>query len=196
MSIADRSNLELVEDQYQRWRGDPNSVDERWQRFSKDSNSQGERRRRGKSEADKCRPLRSMPTAILAISGSPRSAQSTARPVSTPATFEFWTDGCGSRQDVRRQRIPGARPGHASRTAGSLQETYCRTVGVEYMHIQDTNVRGWLSDRIEPRRMRPELPLRQKFRVLMTLHYAELFERFLHTRYQGQSAFHWKGRRR
>ena len=61
------------------------------------------------------------------------------------------------------------------------------------MHIQDTNVRRWLRERIEPRRMRPELPLRQKFRVLMTLHYAELFEQFLHTRYQGQKRFSLEG---
>src|SRR5262249_59519954 len=64
---------------------------------------------------------------------------------------------------------------------------------VEFLHIQDTTIRLWIEDRIEPRRMRPDLPTRQKLRVLMTLHYAELFERFLHTRYQGQKRFSLEG---
>ena len=74
----------------------------------------------------------------------------------------------------------------------ALRETYCGSVGVEYMHIQDTNIRNWLMERIEPRRMRPELQLRQKLRILMTLHYAELFERFC-IRYQGQKRFSLEG---
>ena len=46
---------------------------------------------------------------------------------------------------------------------------------------------------MEPRRNRPKLPLRQKMRILMVLHYAELFEKFLHTRYQGQKRFSLEG---
>ncbi len=61
------------------------------------------------------------------------------------------------------------------------------------MHIQDTNVRGWITERIEPRRLQPDFALRQKLRVLMELHYAELFEKFLHTRYQGQKRFSLEG---
>jgi 2-oxoglutarate dehydrogenase E1 component len=75
----------------------------------------------------------------------------------------------------------------------ALRETYCRTIGVEYTHIQDTAIRHWLQERMEPRRNRPKLPLRQKMRTLMVLHYAELFEKFLHTRYQGQKRFSLEG---
>src|SRR5439155_23360159 len=75
----------------------------------------------------------------------------------------------------------------------ALEETYCRTVGIEFLHIQDTVVRRWLEERIEPRRMRPELPTRQKLRTLLNLHYAELFEKFLHARYQGQKRFSLEG---
>jgi 2-oxoglutarate dehydrogenase E1 component len=75
----------------------------------------------------------------------------------------------------------------------ALRETYCRTIGVEYMHIQDTHVRRWLQDRMEPRRNQPRLGRRQKLRVLMDLSFAELFEKFLHARFVGQKRFSLEG---
>jgi 2-oxoglutarate dehydrogenase E1 component len=74
-----------------------------------------------------------------------------------------------------------------------LRETYCGTVGVEYMHIDSLDVRRWLASRIEPTRNRPNLKLRQKYRILITLHQAELFEKFLHTKYVGQKRFSLEG---
>src|SRR5262249_31663220 len=75
----------------------------------------------------------------------------------------------------------------------ALRDTYCRTIGVEYMHIQDTRIRSWLQERMEPRRNRPQFDRARKVRILKTLHYAELFERFLHTRYTGQKRFSLEG---
>jgi 2-oxoglutarate dehydrogenase E1 component len=75
----------------------------------------------------------------------------------------------------------------------ALKETYCGTVGVEYMHIDSVEVRRWLAQRMEPTRNRHPLPLRQKYRILMTLHQAELFEKFLHTKYVGQKRFSLEG---
>jgi 2-oxoglutarate dehydrogenase E1 component len=75
----------------------------------------------------------------------------------------------------------------------ALRETYCRNVGVEYMHIQDTRVRRWLEERMEPGRNRPKYDRERKIRILKTLHYAELFERFLHTRYTGHKRFSLEG---
>jgi 2-oxoglutarate dehydrogenase E1 component len=75
----------------------------------------------------------------------------------------------------------------------ALRETYCGSIGVEYMHIDSLDVRMWLARRMEPVRNRHPLPLRQKYRILMTLHQAELFERFLHTKYVGQKRFSLEG---
>src|ERR1700687_5917486 len=61
------------------------------------------------------------------------------------------------------------------------------------MHIQDTHIRRWLQERMEPRRNHPQLQKRQKFRTLLDLHFAELFEKFLHTRYVGQKRFSLEG---
>src|SRR5262249_46059003 len=75
----------------------------------------------------------------------------------------------------------------------ALRETYCRTIGVEYMHIQDSRIRWWLQERMEPRRNQPRFDRDKKVWTLKRLHYAELFERFLHTRYIGQKRFSLEG---
>ncbi|HYH68979.1 MAG TPA: 2-oxoglutarate dehydrogenase E1 component [Urbifossiella sp.] len=75
----------------------------------------------------------------------------------------------------------------------ALEETYCRTLGVEYMHIDSLDVRRWLGERMEPTHNRPHFPHRKQYRTLFTLHQAELFEKFLHTKYVGQKRFSLEG---
>lgn len=74
-----------------------------------------------------------------------------------------------------------------------LRQTYSGTVGVEYMHLQNLEERKWLAQRMEPTRNQPNLSRRQKLRTLMNLHYAEMFERFLHRKYVGQKRFSLEG---
>jgi 2-oxoglutarate dehydrogenase E1 component len=75
----------------------------------------------------------------------------------------------------------------------ALRETYCRTIGVEYMHIQDTRIRRWLQGRMERCRNQPGFGRDKKLWILKELHYAENFERFLHTRFVGQKRFSLEG---
>lgn len=75
----------------------------------------------------------------------------------------------------------------------SLRETYCNHIGVEYIHIQDTDIRRWLQERIEPTHLRSQFSKSQKLRILRRLHKAELFEKFLHTKYVGQKRFSLEG---
>ena len=75
----------------------------------------------------------------------------------------------------------------------SLQKTYCGHVGVEYAHIQDQDCRLWLQERIESTRLQPAFTRPQKVRILRRVHKAELFEKFLHTKYVGQKRFSLEG---
>ncbi len=75
----------------------------------------------------------------------------------------------------------------------NLQATYCGRIGVEYVHIQDTEVRRWLEDKMEPSRNVRTFSKSQKTRILRRIHKAELFEKFLHTRYVGQKRFSLEG---
>ena len=61
-----------------------------------------------------------------------------------------------------------------------LQETYCRTIGAEYMHIQDAAKRRWLQERMEPVRNHPRFTHEQKLIVLRSLIEADGFESFPH----------------
>jgi 2-oxoglutarate decarboxylase len=74
---------------------------------------------------------------------------------------------------------------------GVLRNSYCRTVGVEYMHITDPEEREWLQSRIE---VKHDVPDREKQkRVLGRLNAAEAFETFLQTKYVGQKRFSLEG---
>ena len=75
-----------------------------------------------------------------------------------------------------------------------LSETYCGSVGIEYMHIENYTIRRWLRTRIEEGRLRMDtLPNAEKKRVLTRLLEGEMFEKFLHTRYVGQKRFSLEG---
>ncbi|MFI7545907.1 multifunctional oxoglutarate decarboxylase/oxoglutarate dehydrogenase thiamine pyrophosphate-binding subunit/dihydrolipoyllysine-residue succinyltransferase subunit [Actinoplanes sp. NPDC049599] len=74
---------------------------------------------------------------------------------------------------------------------GVLRDTYCRRVGIEYMHIQGPEERRWIQDRIEIKYTKPS-PEEQKH-VLNRLNAAEAFETFLQTKYVGQKRFSLEG---
>ncbi len=74
-----------------------------------------------------------------------------------------------------------------------LQQTYCGHIGVEYMHIQDREIKNWLQQRMEGTRNRPEFDTDKRLGILKNLTDAELFENFLHTHYPGQKRFSLEG---
>lgn len=75
----------------------------------------------------------------------------------------------------------------------ALQETYCGSIGVEYMHIMNTSEKEWIQSRIEPCRMKPEFSSEKKLKILKQLTAAEGIERYLHTQYVGQKRFSLEG---
>ncbi len=74
---------------------------------------------------------------------------------------------------------------------GVLRDSYCRTVGIEYMHIQDPEQRRWIQDRVERPHTKPERE--EQLRILSRLNAAEAFETFLQTKYVGQKRFSLEG---
>ena len=74
-----------------------------------------------------------------------------------------------------------------------LRQTYCGHIGCEYLHIQETEIRRWLQNYMEPRRNQPNFTKAQNVRILRRLHKAETFEHFLQTKYVGQKRFSLEG---
>ncbi|RTD89861.1 2-oxoglutarate dehydrogenase E1 component [Variovorax atrisoli] len=75
----------------------------------------------------------------------------------------------------------------------ALRETYCGTIGAEYMYTTDQNHKRWWQQKLESARTNPKLNTEQKKRVLDRLTAAEGLERFLHTKYVGQKRFSLEG---
>jgi 2-oxoglutarate dehydrogenase E1 component len=75
----------------------------------------------------------------------------------------------------------------------AVRETYCRTIGFEYMYINDTSQKRWIQARIEPVRARPAYGPELKRHILERLTAAEGLEKYLHTRYVGQKRFSLEG---
>ena len=72
-----------------------------------------------------------------------------------------------------------------------LRDSYCRRVGVEYMHIQDPAQRKWFQDHLERPYAKPSKD--EQFRILEKLNEAEAFETFLQTKFVGQKRFSLEG---
>jgi 2-oxoglutarate dehydrogenase E1 component len=72
-----------------------------------------------------------------------------------------------------------------------LRDSYCRTVGVEYMHIQDPTQRKWFQEKLETSYAKPTRE--EQLRVLSKLNEAEAFETFLQTKFVGQKRFSLEG---
>ena len=93
---------------------------------------------------------------------------------------EFATGGFGGKSFMKLRRI-----------LGILRDSYCRTIGVEYMYIANPDERKWIQERIEvgaPRTAREE-----QLRILRKLNSAEAFESFLQTKFVGQKRFSLEG---
>ena len=93
---------------------------------------------------------------------------------------EFVTGGFGGRRTMLLREILGV-----------LRDSYCRTVGIEYMHIQDPAQRLWFQQQLEHPYEKPDHDA--QLRILQKLNQAEAFETFLQTKYVGQKRFSLEG---
>ncbi|GHD42878.1 multifunctional oxoglutarate decarboxylase/oxoglutarate dehydrogenase thiamine pyrophosphate-binding subunit/dihydrolipoyllysine-residue succinyltransferase subunit [Mycetocola manganoxydans] len=93
---------------------------------------------------------------------------------------EFVTGGFGDTRQAKLRDILGV-----------LRDSYCRTIGLEYMHIQDPAQRKWIQEKVERPYAKPRHD--EQMRILGKLNEAEAFETFLQTKYVGQKRFSLEG---
>ncbi|GAA1689591.1 multifunctional oxoglutarate decarboxylase/oxoglutarate dehydrogenase thiamine pyrophosphate-binding subunit/dihydrolipoyllysine-residue succinyltransferase subunit [Microbacterium sediminicola] len=93
---------------------------------------------------------------------------------------EFVTGGFGGKRTMKLREILGV-----------LRDSYCRTIGIEYMHIQDPEQRRWFQQNVEVKYQKPSHD--EQLRILSKLNEAEAFETFLQTKYVGQKRFSLEG---
>ncbi|MPZ52770.1 MAG: multifunctional oxoglutarate decarboxylase/oxoglutarate dehydrogenase thiamine pyrophosphate-binding subunit/dihydrolipoyllysine-residue succinyltransferase subunit [Acidimicrobiia bacterium] len=92
----------------------------------------------------------------------------------------FATGGMGGKQQDKLRDI-----------LSRLRDAYCRTMGIEFMHIQERAQKEWIQKRLEVKQ--EPMGIDQKVRILRKLGRAEAFELFLHTKFVGQKRFGLEG---
>jgi 2-oxoglutarate dehydrogenase E1 component len=93
---------------------------------------------------------------------------------------EFPTGGFAGQQTMKLREVLGV-----------LRDSYCRTIGIEYMHIQDPAQRRWIQERVEVPHQ--QIDRDEQLRILERLNAAEAFENFLQTKYVGHKRFSLEG---
>ena len=93
---------------------------------------------------------------------------------------EFATGGFGGKPFMKLRKI-----------LGILRDSYCRTIGVEYMYTENPEERVWMQEHVEVGA--PRTPREEQLRILRKLNSAEAFESFLQTKYVGQKRFSLEG---
>ncbi len=92
----------------------------------------------------------------------------------------FVVDGLAGKQEATLEEI-----------LSILRDAYCRTTGIEYGHIMDLEQKKWIQQRVEG--VKQAMSVDEQHRVLEALNEAEVFEKFLHSRYVGQKRFGLEG---
>jgi 2-oxoglutarate dehydrogenase E1 component len=103
----------------------------------------------------------------------------------------------GLENDLDRKVAPDTIPGTGALTVREvierLQNTYCRSIGAQFMHIDDLAVRKWLQRRMETTENRLELSREEQIRILTKLTDAVIFEEFIQKKYVGVKSFSLEG---
>jgi 2-oxoglutarate dehydrogenase E1 component len=201
MAVTGAWNTEFIEEQYRLWQSDPTKVSRDWQFFfqgfelasARDSEvvlvcdeDQVSRQSRAEGLTYRYRDLGHLLACL-----DPLAACPTDHPLLNIAAFGLTDDDL--EREFYTQLFPGKNLASLREILTALRETYCRSVGVEYMHLQDPAERQWLQERMEPSRNRPALSRDEKIRILKKLYQASLFEQFLHKKYLGQTRFSLEG---
>jgi len=201
MVPPDMWNAEYTETLYKKWKDDPDAVPRDWQFFFKgfdlgNKEQAGDRtactqdavlqQARVESLIYRYRDLGHLMACMDPLSACPAD-----HPLLNPAAFnlsldqldtQFYTPGFSDSGRARLRDI-----------ISRLKETYCRSIGVEYMHLQDPEERQWLQQRMEPVKNRPEFTAKEKIAILEKLICTSVFEQFLNKKYPGQTRFSLEG---
>ena len=211
-SFANPANLAVLEETYAKWRQDPTAVDREWQIFFAGFDLGWERPAPETDGTpapapanDAKQPGRNDQERVDGLIDSYRDLGHTIckldplgfNNLDSNPELELAAHGLEESELDRiygTERIPGLGKRASLRTIiATMRATYCGTIGVEYMHIQDRAVRAWLRDQLETSKNQPALTPDEKRRILLKLNQAETMEAFIHTKFLGQKRFSIEG---
>src|SRR6266545_3831121 len=206
-------NLAFVEDLYYAWLADPSSVEEPWRRYFErlpptpgtapaprafpPRRPDGARAAAPEGAAQADAAFQAKVDRLVSAYreyGHLRADLDPLRLTQRAERFSLAAFGLSDADLERRCADPDGRPGGTLRAlVEQLEETYCRTIGVEVAHLHDADLRGWLEQRMERTRNRCPLPADARRRLLEKVVEAETLEQFLATRFLGAKRFSVEG---
>ncbi len=200
MKLSQALNFEFIDAQYKQWKTDPNTLPGDWQLFFKgfdlgiaettaaptDDPQQALKQARVAELIFRFREL-----GHLLACMDPLSACPVDHPFLALDAFSL------SNEDLPVEFFTPQLPGHEkaslARIIQILKETYCRNIGVEYMHLQDPEERRWLREHMEPIKNKPALFPQSKLKILNLLTASALFESYVNRKYAGVTRFSLEG---
>ncbi|MCU0559384.1 MAG: 2-oxoglutarate dehydrogenase E1 component [Desulfobacterales bacterium] len=199
MSSFVAPNLDYIETQYSLWKSDPSRLSPDWRFFFEgfDLGASGRLQELGDStRMPRQARVHSMVSRFREIGHllaclDPLEACPTEHPLLSLEAFGLELEDL-ERTFVVPDGAPNLKAPLKEILAG-LRETYCRSIGVEFMHLQDPAERRWLIERMEPVRNRPVLDPARRRRILEKLIQSSVFEQFLNTKYVGVTRFSLEG---
>jgi 2-oxoglutarate dehydrogenase E1 component len=199
-----RANAAVIEAAYAQWLDNPDSVDATWRAFFQGFTLGHTGGGLGGPEAAGVHVLDSRKQAQvgrlinayrahghLQAHLDPLGAPPPAHPLLAPEHFEFTEADLP--ESFTLTNFKGGGQMKLGEILQAVRQTYSGHIGVEYMHMQDIEARDWLQARMEAGNNQPAFDRSQKIRILRRLHKAELFEKFLHTKFVGQKRFSLEG---
>ncbi len=201
MSFPETYHLELIESQYRQWKQDPGSVSKDWDFFFQGfdvaaGGMPGPKAEISTATASLQTKVERLVYAYRNIGHilscmDPLEACPMDHPLLSLERFDIGIDDLD--QTMGQTSFLGATDGRLKDLLAALKATYCRSIGVEYMHLQDPDERRWLQERMEPTQNNPSLDPREKKILLKQLHQAAMFEAFLNKKYMGVTRFSLEG---
>ena len=185
-------SIEYLEELYANWLVDPESIDPSWNNFF-----QGFELGLAHSKKEHGIPAKqSLVDSLIYHYRDIGHYAATIDPLQRhrPKPNQLELESFGLNEvDLKSKFDPGHLPFNGSVTLeqiiDKLEKTYCRNIGIEYMHIEDRDQRRWIQDQIEKHESKPQLSDNKKLRILNELTAATTLEQFLNTRYVGKKRF-------
>ena len=202
-SIAARANLDLIEENYRRWRRNPESVDSGWAAFF-EGFELGEV---PEHDGAVTKPVEVRESSLQSrVDGlvyayrilghtiarvNPLAERRPENPLLTLRELGFSEKDLDLR--VSSKFFLENRQMTLRDMIGALEGIYAGPIGSEFMHIQNTRIRNWVLHRLESRPVKLDAPRAVQMALLRVLLEAESFETFLHAHYVGQKRFSLQG---
>lgn len=193
------ADLTAVEDLYRRFLNDKNSVDQSWQNFflgfefaRKNYDETGDIPEKVRKEFNVINLINGYRTrGHLFTDTNPVRERRKYSP--TLAIENFGLTESDLHEVFQAGTQIGIGPATLNAIIAHLKQTYCGSIGAEYMFIRDPQKLKWLQERMEGSKNTPSFSPKEKKAILHNLTQAVLFENFLHTKFVGQKRFSLEG---